>query len=311
MERAKTGKARGQDKAKHLRCRWPQQLAQSGAAPPGRLSSSVARRRPPTAVCLCGSSSSYVRVKSLLLGHTRPIVAMKDCEKESSANRTKIELFPTPAQAADGTGGLSGMQQRSSSRVSSAQPPGADSGRPQARVERTEVVMERLRRDAVAAPVRRGLLAASGHGCGSMRLDRAPESPIKRSLMSTSYCLSAGRAMQRAARCALIPRYLIEPPAAVSASFWSPTTSQRRPSLGFEKKKNSLAEDHTPLLKRSPIPPLGCLFSFFLSLPLLKIRIWVYGGGVPSSHPSLGLSVFFVSFFLSRASGPLGAHVVR
>ena len=124
---------------------------------------------PPTAVCLCGSSSSYVRVRSLLLGHTRPIVAMKDCEKESSANRTRIELFPTPAQAADGTGGLSGMQQRSSSRVSSAQPPGADSGRPQTRVERTEVVMERLRRDAVAAPVRRGLLAAGGHGCGSMR----------------------------------------------------------------------------------------------------------------------------------------------
>eukprot|EP00315_Gephyrocapsa_oceanica_P002533 CAMPEP_0185340838 /NCGR_PEP_ID=MMETSP1363-20130426/98327_1 /TAXON_ID=38817 /ORGANISM="Gephyrocapsa oceanica, Strain RCC1303" /LENGTH=272 /DNA_ID=CAMNT_0027940067 /DNA_START=526 /DNA_END=1342 /DNA_ORIENTATION=+ len=83
------------------------------------------------------------------------------------------------------TGGLSGMQQRSSSRVSSAQPPGvADSGRPQARVERTEVVMKRLRRDAVAAPVRRGLLAAGGHGCGSTWLDRAPESPIKRSLMS-------------------------------------------------------------------------------------------------------------------------------
>ena len=133
---------------------------------------------PPTAVCLCGSSSSYVRVRSLLLGHTRPIVAMKDCEKESSANRTRIELFPTPAQAADGTGGLSGMQQRSSSRVSSAQPPGADSGRPQAGVERTEVVMERLRRDAVAAPVRRGLLAAGGHGCGSMRIHahRNPQS---------------------------------------------------------------------------------------------------------------------------------------
>ena len=59
------------------------------------------------------------------------------------------------------------------------------------------------------------------------------------------------------------------------------------------------------------LPPLVwrvCFLSFFLLKSLC-------GGGVPSSHPSLGFTVFFLSFFLGDpalvAEGPAGPRAFQ
>ena len=69
-------------------------------------------------------------------------------------------------------------------------------------------------------------------------------------------------------------------------------------------------------LSSSPIPRLGCLFSFFQArdwraLPILLVQV----GALSSSHPSFGLSVFFLSFLDSgsisdRPEGVRGIHRV-
>ena len=91
---------------------------------------------------------------------------------------------------------------------------------------------------------------------------------------------------------------------------WASASSYLSSQSVADSRCNPHATPRSSYSRRSPIPPLGCLFSFFLFYaskggrrpaphsPLLKKSLC--GGGVPSSQPSLGLSVFFLSFFLPR-----------